>query len=250
MVGCDFKRMFHSWQIYVSIIAGLFMLLRPLMELYGTWKEYTPMTLLSMPLAVSDFTPFAAVFCVLPFADSFCEDFSSHYLCGILQRVGVRRYAILRCISVAISGGLVMGVIMLMTILMCVAGAGRPDTAESVAFLSGSVWMRMGIILTGNGILLYLCRILLAFLFGALWALVGLVISSFVPNRYVSMIAPFVLYQALWFFLDENVLNPVYLFRGDFSHIPSFAFIVLWQTLCIGLCVALSCLGIRRRMES
>lgn len=245
----DTSRIFHSWKIYISFAVGLLLILHPLFNAPGAWTHYSPMMLLSFPLATSDFTPFAALFCVLPFADSFCEDYNSNYVNSIVLRTGTRKYARQRCFSTAISGGIIMSAIMFITILFCILAAGQPDTPESVSFLGNSIWMKMGIVLLWNGALLYICRVLFAFLFGALWALTGLAISTAITNRYVTLIAPFVLYQVLWFFLNEKAINPVYLLRCDSNFIPSFGFALTFQLLCIVLCAVISYLGIRKKVR-
>ena len=224
-------------------------MLWPVLEVLKYRIGYSPMQLLVEAVAGSDFTPFAAIFCVLPFADSFCDDLNSGYLNAIIGRIGSRCYAFKRCASVAISGGLVTSFIMLLTILVCVLSGMIPDTEETIMPLMNSIWGRMGIVLTANGAVMYTLRILTAFLFGELWALVGLTVSVCLPNRYVTLIAPFVIYQGLWYFLEEKAINPVYMFRGDSNFIPSLGFLIGYQLLCIAVCTAISAIGITRRVK-
>lgn len=243
----DMRRLFASWRFYVSLAVGLLFLMRPFFEAYQLWGRMSPIQLLSLPFGASDFTPFAAIFCVLPFADSFCEDADSGFANGIALRVGGRRYAIQRCITVAASGAAAMGAIVLAAILSCVFAAGLPETAESADFMRNTIWARMNVILAFNGALFYAGRLLLAVLFGALWALVGLAISTVLTNRYVTLVAPFVLYQVLWYLLSESPVNPAYLLRGDDQRIP-FAFVVIYQSALIGLCAFTAFRGIRRKV--
>lgn len=249
MLQSDMVRIFHNWRIYVAICAGLLLILHPLVKIWEYRNGFSPMQLLSAPLGSSDFTPFAAIFCVLPFAESFCEDQNSGYIYCIVERIGLKKYARKRCMSVALSGGIVTAVIMAVTILLCVIGAGQPETEETVSFMNNTIWAKMDIILLAHGMLLYLLRVFIAFLFGMLWALIGLCISVLIANRYVTLIAPFVLYQAMWFLLNETAINPVYLFRGDSNFIPSFAFLVIYQLTCIFLCAVFSIYGIKRRIR-
>lgn len=244
----DMRRFFISWRFYVSLVVGLLFILRPFFEAYQVWERMSPVLLLSLPFGSSDFTPFAAIFCVLPFADSFCVDADSNFANSIVLRVGGRRYALQRCITVAISGAVVMGTIVLVTIMSCVFAAGLPETAESADFMRNTIWARMNVILTFNGTLFYAGRLLLAALFGALWALVGLAISTVLTNRYVTLVAPFILYQVLWYLLSESPINPVYLLRGDDQRIPSLAFVVMYQLALIGLCAFAAFRGIRRKV--
>lgn len=244
----DARRILGSWRIYVSIAVGLLFILRPFFEAYQVWHRMTPALLLSLPFGSSDFTPFAAIFCVLPFSDSFCEDYNSGYVNAIALRTGVKKYSIRRCASVALSGGAVMGLIVTVTIILCAAAAGLPETAESADFMRHTIWARMDIILPFNGLFFYTGRVLLGILFGMLWALVGLLISTLVTNRYVTLVAPFVLYQALWYLLSLTPINPVYLLRGDDGRIPSLAFVVIYQSALILLCALVSSYGIRRKV--
>lgn len=249
MIRSDCSRIFRNGRIYAALLAGLALMLHPLISLWPYRENYSAMQLLSAPLATSDFAPFAALFCVLPFAESFCEDLNSGYISAITTRIGAKKYAKTRCLSVALSGGVVAATIVLITIGLCVIGAGQPDTEETVAFMGNTPWAKMGILLTADGAVLYALRVFTAFLFGMLWALVGLAVSVFIPNRYVTLIAPFVIYQVLWFLLEETAFNPVYLFRGDSNFIPSFLFVVIYQSACIALCAVLSCIGMKRRIK-
>lgn len=245
----DIRRIMTSKRFYLTLIAGLTLILRPLFDISRYWSKYSPMELLSIPLGLSDFTPFAVVFCVLPFAESFCEDLNSGYHSHIILRKGSRRYAAQRCISVALSGGMVMSSIMAITIVFCLCAAKQSVMIEDLSFMNNTMWARTGILQIWNGNLLYLIRVFVAFIFGCVWALVGLTISIFIPNRYVTLIAPFVLYQFLWFLLGELPINPVYMFRGDSNFIPSFGFLLVYQSIVILICFATSYYGIRKRVR-
>lgn len=246
----DLFRLLRSPKFYIAFATGLLLLLHPLFSsVWRQWSYYTPIELLSFPLAASDFSPFAVIFCVLPFADSFCEDFNSQYVSNIVIRVGARKYARHRCLFSALTGGCVMGCLMLITVVLCSVAAGKPDTIETVSFMQNSIWWKMEVLLPYNGIIMYVLKIVLAVLFGMLWALVGLTISTFIPNPYVTLIAPFVLYQILWFSLSETPINPVYLLRGDSNFIPSFGFAIFRQLVCIALCSFITYCGICRMVK-
>ena len=248
MIRSDILRCLHSWKIYVSFACGLALMLHPLLRAWPFRDGFSPMSMLSIPLATSDFTPFASMFCVLPFAESFCEDLNSGFAFEITQRIGAKQYARKRVLSTALSGGIVTALIMLVTIIVCCVGAGQPDTTDTVAFMNNSIWGKLGILTTAHGSILYALRVFVAFLFGMLWALVGMCVSVLIPNRYVTLIAPFVLYQMLWFLLDETAVNPVYMFRGDSNYIPSFVFLVCWQVAWLAFCALFSYIGMTRRI--
>ncbi len=244
----DLMRAFSSWRFYFSILAGFLFFSRQLFMRYSHWQFLTPMEMLSIPLAISDFTPFAVVFCAFPFSDSFCHDYSTKYLFFISSRIDIRRYARCRCAAVAACGGVVMASIIILTINICVIGAGKSETVESLLFLQGTIWGKMGVLYVCGGVFHYLGRVFLAFLFGAVWALAALTISVFVTNPYVTVLSPFVVYQVLWFLLEGLPINPVYLLRADYGGIPSFSFVVIVQCLCILFCSVVACWGIKRKV--
>lgn len=251
MIAVEIKRILIRPALYISILLGLLILNRPLFEniISGTIGEGSISQFLSVPFALSDFTPFATVFCVLPYADSYCEDYNSGYYRFTVCRLGSKKYAYLRSVNVALSGGLVMASIILITILFCGSLANLSDTSDRIEFMRNSIWVRSGIIYVMNGIPYLALRVVFGFLFGCVWALVGLFISTILTNKYVTYIAPFVLYQLLWFVLAETKWNPVYLLRGDSGFIPSISFVLIYQTVVIILLLVVSSLLIRRKVR-
>ncbi len=248
MVKSDFRRIMLSPKIYVSLLVGLIILLRPLYSAFIHSTQGTFFQFLSVPFGLSDYTPFAAIFCVLPFADSFCIDYNSGFINEIIARIGTKKYSRQRCLSVAISGGFTMAATIGVTILVCAILSNQPDTEDTVRFMYKSIWARMDLILKYYGLAVVAMKILLAFLFGCLWALVGLVVSTYFTNCYVTYIAPFVLYQVLWFILADKAFNPVYLLRGDSEFIPSLWFILCYQSILIIALFGLSVSNIRRKV--
>lgn len=248
-IRCDLKRMLKAPGIYLSVFLSLFILLRPLAGAFVEKANGTFLQILSVPFATSDFTPFAAIFCVLPFAGSFCEDYNSGYIKSIALRIGVKKYAQQRCLTVILSGGIMMALTVMIVIVVCACLANMPETEETVAFMRTTIWARMGILMKYHGILFVMLKVLLAFLFGAVWALIGLTISVFLTNLYITYIAPFTLYQILWLLLEGSAFNPVYLLRGDSNFIPSFEFILIYQVVIIIVCCMISCMGIREKVE-
>ncbi len=247
LLRVDLKRIFASPKIYISIFISLAILLRPLIETISGGGTGTFLTLQTLPFGLSDYSPFAAIFCVLPFADSFCEDYNSGIAMPIVQRIGVRRYALGRCTSVALSGGITMSLIVLITLSTCFVLASEPDTFESVRFFieGNSLWYRMNLLFRFHGLGVMGCRVLFGFLFGCVWAMVGLAISTLVVNRYITYVAPFVIYQAGWFLLKPN-WNPVKLLRGDYA--PSVFHVVFIQLTICGICGAFSYFRIRKKV--
>lgn len=242
--------MFSRPLLYVSFIVGAILINRPLLEsMFESADSGSISQILSVPFAMSSFTPFAAIFCALPFADSFCEDFNTGYVRSVISRSGLKKYALARCLSVAMSGGLVMAGIIAVTILHCGILADSPDTPDTVEFMRNSIWMRSGIIFVMNGIPYLVLRVVFGFLFGCVWSLIGLLTSTILTNRYVTYIAPFVLYQMLWFVLSETMWNPVYLLRCDSNFIPSIAFAITYQMVLILVLIISSFLLIKRKVR-
>lgn len=243
----DLKRIFTNPKIYISIFISLGILLRPLIETISGGGAGTFLTLQTLPFGLSDYSPFAAIFCVLPFSDSFCEDYNSGITVPIVQRIGVNRYALGRCASVALSGGITMGLIVLITLSICFVLASEPDIFESVRFWieGNSLWYRMDLLFRFRGLGVMGFRVLFGFLFGCVWAMVGLAISTLVVNRYITYVAPFVIYQAGWFLIKGN-WNPVKLLRGDYA--PSVFHIIIIQLTVAGICGAFSYFRIRKKV--
>lgn len=245
----DMKRMFHGAGFYLAFLISLLILLRPLKEAIFEKADGTFFQFLSVPLALSDFTPFAALFCVIPYAWSFCEDYNTGYIKNIISRIGIKKYSLQRCFTVMLSGGILMASIILTVCLICAGLATMPEISESAAFLSRTIWADLNLLFVADGLAVVGLRVLLAFLFGSLWSLSGLVVSVLITNRYITLIAPFVVYQILWFLLEGNAFNPVYQLRGDSNYLPSLWFVLGYQICLIALCILFSCVGIRKKVE-
>lgn len=249
IIQADLKRIFSSWQFYVSIISGLALVLHPVLLIANEWRLSTPLELFSVAMGISDFTPFVVIFAVLPYGASFCVDYQTNYANGIVCRTGFKKYIRSRLASVALSGALTMGIIMFTTITLCLLASGTPETQESAAFLNSGPWAVGNLPLAMHGVWFFALRILLAMLFGSLWATCGLIFAAIVPNQYAALILPFVVYQVLWYLLELSIFNPLYYFRADFYGIPSLLFAFSYQ---IGWNIAAGFLALffmRRRFQ-
>lgn len=188
-------------------------------------------------LAVSGFTVFLPVFPVLGYASRFCGEYESGYYRLILARMRAQKFAGVRILSVALSGGVIIALPYLLVCLVAVA-LSAPELAEmnvlgldasgvNVLKIPEDIEMaRIG--MTYGVTLMVALKVALGFLFGAAWALIGLAFAVWMTNRYVSLIAPFVLYQSLYI-LMPNRLNPALLVRGDDAgHLLSIALGCVW----------------------
>ena len=191
-------------------------------------------------LAASGFIVFLPVFPVLGYASNFCGEYESGYYRLILSRMKPQKYAQVRIISVALSGGAIVAIPYL---LLCLAAihTGVPEITSNTLRVDPDLEMVVIAQTYGVGVMVAV-KVLLGFLFGAAWALVGLAFAVWMPNKYVSLIAPFVLYQSMWIFLPD-ILNPARLVRGDHvGHLLSVVMECVW----LFAAVVVSMAGFRR----
>ena len=194
-------------------------------------------------LAASGFIVFLPVFPVLGYASNFCGEYESGYYRMILSRMKPQKYAQVRIISVALSGG---AIVALPYLLLCLAAihTGMPEITSNTLRVEPDLEMVVIAQTYGVGVMVAV-KVLLGFLFGAAWALVGLAFAVWMPNKYVSLIAPFVLYQSMWIFLP-SILNPAELVRGDdVGHLLSVVMECVW----LFAAVVVSMVGFRRRCQ-
>lgn len=212
MLKQDMIRAFRTKGFWVAIIflSGLSIhAIRANTNLDGSVSTYE---IISVAMALSGFTPFAAIFPALGYSVVFCEEYHSGYLKMITSRMSWKRYGINRIIAVAVSGGVVIALpIMMVCIIGYIFGThGMPQNG-----LFAGTHIQYLIEYYGD-IYLLTGKVILGFLFGAMWALAGLGFSVWFCNRYVSLIAPFILYEVMWILLYKiPVLNPIYMVRGD-----------------------------------
>lgn len=91
-MGCDY------------FLSGLFIhAIRANTNLDGSVSTYE---IISVAMALSGFTPFAAIFPALGYSVVFYEEYHSGYLKMITSRMSWKRYGINRIIAVAVSGEL------------------------------------------------------------------------------------------------------------------------------------------------
>lgn len=155
MIKSDIRRAFMSYRLYVAMAVALTILLRPLIEVLQGGGEFSFVYLQQFPFGLSDYTPFAAIFCVFPFADSFCDDYTSGYVYAITLRMGPKQYARQRFVSNALIGGITQGVIVAIALSVCYLGASTPETMESVAFMQGTPWYELNLLLRFHGALFF-----------------------------------------------------------------------------------------------
>lgn len=235
------KRMFLS--VFISVVIMGHTYLTAGMR----WKEADVLQLLTFPMAMSMFNPFAAIFPALPHGMSFAEDYNTAFFRFVLSRCSRRIYAFRKILSVGLSGGTMMvlayGIIFFIAFLF-----GIPTTSENISeFYLYTLWYPIAPI-WGGGLVLLL-KLGLAFLFGFLWSNVCLFLSILFLNRYVAFIGTFILYQFLWQALSANIWNPVYLLRGDWGY-SSYWQPVLIQLITLSAICTMNWLGLKGRLEN
>lgn len=208
----DIKRGIFNLGWLFSVVISLVILYRPLRGCFSNIGVMHVLELITLPMALSGFTVFAAAFPVMGYSRAFFDDFSTGYANYILGRMSWKKYGIMRLTSVGISGGLSLAVPFSAIFAICyIAGDKGP--------LNGRLYegSHIEVFIERYGIMGVLgAKLILGFLFGALWALTALCISLFILNKYVALLGPFVLYQFMWITLfNYPLLNPIFLMRGD-----------------------------------
>ena len=237
----DIKRSFMNMG-FVAGFCGLSALLAYnfVMESIGAGSVYYAIVNI---LAASGFTVFLPVFPVLGYASNFCGEYESGYYRLILSRMKPQKYAQVRIISVALSGGAIVAIPYL---LICLAAihCGVPEITSNTLRVDTDLEMVVIAQTYGVGVMVA-AKVLLGFLFGAAWALIGLAFAVWMPNKYVSLIAPFVLYQSMWIFMP-SILNPARLVRGD--HVGHLLSVVM-EGVWLFAAAAVSMAGFKRRCQ-
>ncbi len=232
----ELKRAVCNRYMVLGIFISIIILGQTFFE-YGVGMKTTDvLSIIVYPMALSGFTPFAAVFPVLPFALSFAEEYNSGYIKFQMIRKSRKQYILEKIGVVSFSGAVLMvavfGFVFLAAIIL-----GTPTVNDKSGFYEGMIWNPM--LSVWGGKLVLLLKLILAAVFGAVWSSICLLISSVFPNRYVAFLGTFILYQGLWEVLQGKSYNPVYLLRGDTGNYVSF-----WHPLLIQISILLIVWGL------
>lgn len=240
----DMKRALSNKGFFAAIVILLVIFVHAIRvntNFEGTVSTYE---IISSAMALSGFTPFAAIFPVMGYSVAFCEEYHSGYIKMITSRINWKYYGILRMITTGVSGGIVIAFpFVVVNLIGYFKGIHvMPDTG-----LYMGTKMQYYLENYGDGYIL-IGKVLLGFLFGVLWALVGMAFSVWFCNRYVSLIAPFILYEVMWLLLYHYpVLNPIYLIRGD--DLNSYPLSGIMEILYIIIAAVVIWIGLKRRMH-
>lgn len=243
----DLKRSFLNKGFFVGLLAVTWLLVDAVFQapLNRTRSSYF---ILANVEAASGFGPFAAVFPSLAYASAFCEEYNSGYLKMIFSRISSKKFGIIRIITVALSGGVMVAVPILVSCGMAYYfGIPGIPGGNDEGMLDGMM-MRSYIENYGDWYV-FVWKVILGFLFGCMWALAGLAFAVWIPNKYVSLIAPFVLYETMWIgFYEIPLLNPIWLIRGD--AINSYPLSGFMECVYILLAAIIVMLGLKRRFRN
>lgn len=237
------RRMIISVLLATSILGHAY--LKYAVTLHG---QNDVLYLITLPMATSMFSTFAAIFPALPYSLSFTEDYNTSFFRFIIIRSGRKKYVLKRIVSISMSGAVMMslafGIIFSIALIF-----GVPTTNENVSdFYKPGIWYPLASVWGGK--LVLLLKIILAFLFGTVWSNVCLLLSLLSLNRYVAFIGTFILYQFLWQFLASAKWNPVYLLRADLGAYRCFGEPILIQLFIWFLLFIVNYHGMMRRLKN
>lgn len=242
----ELKRALKNRYMAGAILAAFLILGRAYIEFWPGIKKSDVLYIITLPMALSGFTPFAALFPVIPFALSFSEEYNSGYFRLALIRQNRKRYINKKIIATALSGGILMLIVFGMIFFIALIIGTPVHIHEMSGFYEEGIWENI-VGIWGGKLVLFL-KILLAFLFGAVWSTVCLMISTIFCNQYVAFMGTFIVYQVLWQVLPGSVLNPVYLLRGDNSNYSSVWMPFVIQAGYLIVVMAISQLFMERRL--
>lgn len=210
------KRAVLNRNMLISLGISLYLMCR-MYWVYGVGYQKSDMLyLITIPLGLSGFVPFACLFPVLPYAMSFVGEYQSGYYRYLMIRQTKKEYIWKKILAVAVSGGIMMAAAIGMVYGIAVI-LGLPVTSDSlVDVYTNTVWSDFALVWGGK--LVLLLKLILAFLFGVLWSSISLLLTVLFPNRYIAFVSTLILYQILWNLLDSQCWNPVYLLAGNFPY--------------------------------
>lgn len=242
----DMKRAVFNFGFFLSEVLLLVIFLHAIQININFGGNPSTYEIISVAMALSGFSPFAAIFPVLSYSTSFCEEYHSGYLRMMTARMDWRRYGWTRIITTGLSGGLIMAIAFAAVCLIgYVFGAHGTEGLFGDLYSGTRMWYYLDHY--GDWYLL-VGKVILGFLFGVWWALVGMAFAVWFCNRYVALIAPFILYEVMWItFYNIPILNPVFLFKGD--NLQNYPLSGIMEFLYICITINVIWIGLRKRIR-
>lgn len=181
---------------------------------------------------------FAPILATLPFTRSYAEERNGGFSRFVLQRLPSFRYWVVKLVSNAMAGGLVLALPSAAALCMSTAAFPmypRPYLERLPSYFFYDLGPPAGLVYMG-------LQVATAFLYGALSATLGLAASVLFRNAFIANISTFTLFMIVGFlfaFAGFGHLNPMFLWSPSahtWSTTTSFAAMhfVAW---CLGLIV-------------
>lgn len=251
----ELKRAVCSWRMVLAVFLVLLILMNPFYmdvtfrnNMWSYMAGYDILDLITDPMALSGFTPFACIFPMIPCGTRFAEEYNSNYIRFTLPRAGRIRYISSKILTSLIAGGCVTAsAFAILFIFLSIGGEPVTEETEISEFYLWTIWLPYARIWGGK--LVLILKVILAFLHGAVWSLMALLVSAVYTNRYAALVIPFVIYQVSWNILSGSIFNPVYLLRGDMGVYSALYVPYLIQMLVILLLVVLNGVFLWRKCD-
>lgn len=230
----DFSRAVLSKNFIIASLLVVFFYILGTLDSFAECVKYgSEITVFDMHsmAAFSTFSLLNYVFCALPYANSFANDYKTNYFRSIIMRSGKRSYAISKVLTTAISGTLCLVVGELIYMFICsffgtaisAAELSELNTGNTAAFSNIS---NANILLSGNYIGYFVLLAISRGLIGSFLSLIALGVSLKIQNVFVIISSPMLIYYSvenlLMNFLKlPQIFNIANIFDGSISVVDS-----------------------------
>ena len=205
MFFIEFTRGVCNWKFYVTVLATV------AVALAAGWDNISVMKISGLPETVGEPSIWAAaacmqtevfmlvlpILCVIPFADSFVEDYQTRFLREYLPKAGRRNYLISKAAVTALTGGLALSVGQIIVLAVCTVIfplTGIPVGEYTFTYL------------------LYFWGLSFVFMAAMLWAMVGEIAGAAMKNRYMAYATPFIIFY-VWSSFQVRYFKSAYVFN-------------------------------------
>lgn len=239
MFFSESKRAIRSKWFYITMCAGLCQLIRGFFELVGypNSYSYTNLEVISISLGFGLYIYLCPVFCAIPYAHSFSDDFNFRTIIYKMTRASRRSYALSKWLANGLAGGISIAFPFLIYCLLIGAVTSPFDMKNPHHLQLFSETIYEGFNMANNGWLFIMMISALMFLFGFIWANVGMCISSYIPSRAVAVMAPFLICYC-FMYMSQHLgilwLNPMdLLYPSGYANAFENIGFILWNTIIL-----------------
>lgn len=106
----DMARAFQHTGFIVATILLVIIFIHAIRTNINLKDEISTYEIVLAAMALSGFTPFAAVFPSIGYSVTFCEEYQSGYLKMITSRISWKYYGAVRIVAVGLSGGVTLAI--------------------------------------------------------------------------------------------------------------------------------------------